>query len=474
MADATGKPGRVRVARRRPPSLDDVLDVVRDAVLAAGAEVYLVGGFVRDRLLGHTGKDIDFVQVGGDGIPMLAAVAAELGWAPPQQFERFGTGQIRGDGFILEVVRARAERYDPESRKPEVRPGTLEEDVWRRDFTVNALCQTFAGRILDVTGRGISDLRAGVLRTPLDPSETFAEDPLRMFRGARFVAQLGFTLAPGVLEAMREQAPRISVVSVERISEELRRLLVSPHVLAGFDVLAGSGLLRRVLPEIAAMRGVEQGGFHLYDVYEHTLRTVEHTPRDLITRVAALLHDVGKPPTHAIASDGRHTFYDHPQVGAVMAREILTRLRFSNDDIAAVAMLVRLHLRPIQYQPESFGDSAVRRLINDAGDQRARMLDIARADTNASSFPTTAVIDELEARMARLDAGGKVSALRDLLDGDELVATVGRSPGPWVGRLKRRLQQTVLDGEIAPGDADAARAWLRAHPEVIAAVLADN
>src|SRR5262249_30335585 len=152
------------------------------------------------------------------GVSLFARVATELGWSRPQQFERFGTAQIRGDGFVLEVVRARAERYDPESRKPDVRPGTLEEDVWRRDFTVNALHQTFSGRVLDITGRGLADLRAGILRTPLDAAETFSEDPLRMFRGARFVAQLGFTLAPGVLDAMRAQAPRIAVVSVERIS----------------------------------------------------------------------------------------------------------------------------------------------------------------------------------------------------------------------------------------------------------------
>lgn len=468
MSERTRERGGVRVVTPHPPTLEHVLDVVRDAALAAGAEVYMVGGFVRDRLLGTAGKDIDFVQVGGDGIPLLASVAATLGWAPPQQFERFGTGQIRGDGFILEVVRARAERYDPESRKPDVRPGTLEEDVWRRDFTANALCQTLDGRVLDLTGRGIEDLRAGVLRTPLDPSETFSEDPLRMFRGARFVAQLGFTLAPGVLEAMREQAARISVVSVERITEELRRLLVSPHVLAGFDVLAESGLLERVLPEIAVMRGVEQGGFHLYDVYEHTLRAVELTPPDPITRVAALLHDVGKPATHAMTTDGRHTFYDHPQVGATMARDVLTRLRFSNDEIAIVSNLVFLHLRPIQYKPDAYGDSAVRRLIADAGDQRTRMLDIARADTNASSFPTTEVIDELEARMARLDAGGQVSQMRDLLDGDELIAMAGRPAGPWVGRVKRRLAQSVIDGEIEPGDADGARSWLRAHPDVLA------
>lgn len=455
------------VVARRPPSVDDLLDIVRTAAEASPAEVYLVGGFVRDRLLGVAGKDIDLVQVDGDGIPLLAAVAAELRWAPPQQFERFGTGQVRGDGFVLEVVRARAERYDPDSRKPEVRPGTLEEDVWRRDFTVNALCQTLTGRLLDVTGRGVADLRAGVLRTPLDASDTFSEDPLRMFRAARFVAQLGFVLAPGVLEAMQANADRIAVVSVERITVELRRLLLSPHPHAGFDVLADSGLLERVLPEIAAMRGVEQGGFHLYDVYEHTLRAVELTSPDVITRTAALLHDVGKPPTHALAADGRHTFYDHPQAGAQMARDILTRLRFSNDEIATVAALVRLHLRPIQYEPESFSDTAVRRIIRDSGDLRSRMLDIARADTRASSFPTTEVIDELEARMARLDAREEISQLRDPLDGNELVALAQRPPGPWVGDVKRRLEEAVLDGELPPGDGDAARAWLRAHPEVL-------
>ena len=458
----------VRMPDLRPRTVDDVLDVVRRAAEDSGAEVYLVGGFVRDRLLGKPGKDVDLVQVGDDGIPLLDATAAELGWARAQRFERFGTGQVRGDGFVLEVVRARAERYDPESRKPDVRPGTLEEDIWRRDFTVNALCQTLGGRVIDITHRGIADLRAGILRTPLDAAETFSEDPLRMFRAARFVAQLGFTLAPGVLEAMRAQAERIKVVSIERIAEELRRLLRSDNVLAGFDVLADSGLLQLVLPEVAAMRGVEQGGFHIYDVYEHTLRATEHTEADIVTRSAALLHDVGKPPTHALAPDGRHTFYDHPQLGAQMARAILTRLRFSNDEIAAVSALVRLHLRPIQYDQDTFSDAAVRRLIRDSGDLRARMLDIARADTRASSFPTTDAIDELEARMARLDAGGQVSRLHDLLDGNEIVAIAQRPPGPWVGHVKRRLEEAVLDGELAPRDAAAAREWLRAHPEVLA------
>ncbi len=449
------------------PQVEDVLDAVRAAAGEAGVETYLVGGFVRDRLLGRTGKDIDLVAVGADGIPVLALVASRFGWPRPQQFDRFGTGQIRGDGFVLEVVRARAERYDPESRKPDVRPGTLEEDVWRRDFTVNALCQTLDGRVIDITRLGLDDLRHAVLRTPLEPGETFAEDPLRMLRCARFVAQLGFTPVPAVLPAMRLHAGRVAILSVERISEELRRLLVAPHPRLGFAVLRDGGVLQRVLPEVSAMQGVEQGGHHIYDVYEHTMRALDGAPADLLTRTAVLLHDAGKPPTHALAPDGRHTFYDHPQVGARMARDVLSRLRFSNDEIDRVSQLVRLHLRPIQYDEATFSDSAVRRLVRDAGDLRDRMLDVARADTLASSFPTIAGIDELAQRMERLDAGGELSRLRDPLDGDEIMALAGRGPGPWVGRVKAALHDAVLDGSIAPRDSAAARAWLQTHRELL-------
>lgn len=447
--------------------MEDVIDAVRDAAAALGAEVYLVGGFVRDRLLGSAGKDLDLVSVASEGEPVLRAVADRFGWPQPQRFDRFGTAQVRGDGFVVEIVRARSERYDPESRNPDVQPGTLEQDVWRRDFTVNALCQTLDGQVVDVTGMGIDDLRAGVLRTPLEPNDTFAEDPLRMFRGARFVAQLGFTLVDGVVEAMRAQAHRADILSVERVSEELRRTLVAPHPRAGFDVLLQGGLLERVIPELVAAIGIAQGGFHRYDVYEHTLRAVELAPPDLVTRTATLLHDIGKPPTHAVAADGRHTFYDHPAVGAAIAREVLTRLRFSNDEIEAVMLLVRLHLRPIQYDRATFGDAAVRRLINDAGPQRQRMLDIARADTLASSYPSTADIDELASRMTRLDAGGEVSQLRDPLSGDEIMAIAGRGPGPWVGRVKNAIRDAVLDGAIGPGDDAAARRWLEEHRELL-------
>jgi len=427
-----------------------------------------VGGFVRDRLLGGAqGKDIDLVTVGTDPMPLLAAVAAGFGWHPPERFERFGTAQIRGGAWIIEGVRARAERYDPESRNPDVRPGTLEQDVLRRDFTVNALCQSLDGAVIDITGRGLDDLVAGILRTPLDPADTFAEDPLRMYRAARFVARLGFTLAPGTIEAMRAQAPRTSILSIERVSDEIRRLLVAPHPGAGIAVLREGGLLEHVLPELLAGVGIDQGGYHTHDVYGHTLATVDATRADLITRTAALFHDIAKPDTHVIAEDGRHTFYDHPQIGADMAREILTRWRFSNDEIDDVSLLVRLHLRPIQYERETFGDAAVRRLIRDAGPLRDRMLDLARADTTASAYPTLAELDELDERMARLDSGGMVSAMSDPLSGEELMAMAGRGPGRWVGLAKAAIREAVIEGTIPPGDRGAARAWVEAHPEIL-------
>ncbi len=449
--------------------LEDVLEAIQRAAETLGVETYLVGGFVRDRLLGGpASKDIDLVTIEIDPMPLLAAVASGFGWHPPERFERFGTAQIRGPGFVIEGVRARSERYDPDSRNPDVRPGSLEEDIERRDFTVNALCQTLDGRVIDITGRGLADLHDGVLRTPLDPAETFAEDPLRMYRAARFVAQLGFTLAPGTVEAMRAQAGRTSILSVERITDELRRLLISPHPGAGINVLRDAGLLDHVLPELLAGIGVEQGGFHIHDVYDHSVAALDAAPNDLITRTAALLHDIGKPATHVVVADGRHTFYDHAQVGADMARGILTRWRYSNDEIGAVTRLIRLHLRPIQYEREKFGDPAVRRLIVDAGDLRGPLLSLARADTLASSFPTLDELEELEERMNRLDSGGAVSAMQDPLTGDDLMAIAGRGPGPWVGRVKAALRDALLDGSIATGDTDGARAWIEAHRELLA------
>jgi poly(A) polymerase len=454
--------------RELPMTNAVVLEAIADATRARGVELYLVGGFVRDRLIGREGKDIDLLAVGDDGAGVLEDVAERFGWAPAQRFERFGTGQVRGDGFVVEAVRARAERYDAASRKPDVRPGTMEEDVWRRDFTVNSLCQTLDGRVIDVTGRGLDDLRAGILRTPLDPLLTFSEDPLRMFRAARFAAQLGFAVDPALRTAMRQTAGRATILSAERVAEELRRLLLADHPRAGLELLRDGGLLEPWLAELAPMIGQEQGGYHIYDVFDHSTHTVDATGRDLVTRLAGLLHDVGKPSTHVLDGEGKHTFYNHPAVGAELAEGLLGRLRFSNDEVAAVSLLVRHHLRPIQYRPDEWSDSAVRRLVRDIGEQRDRLIDLARADTRASSFPDTDAIDHLEARMAALDAGGSVSRMRPPLDGHRIMELAGgRGPGPWLRRVQGAIEEAILDGVIPAADADAAERWLAQHRHLL-------
>jgi poly(A) polymerase len=232
-------------------------------------------------------------------------------------------------------------------------------------------------------------------------------------------------------------------------------------------VLHEGGLLAQVVPELEAMVGVEQSGYHCFDVFDHTLHAVQAAPPDLVTRLAVLLHDVGKPPTHAVAEDGRHTFHEHPRVGAEMAERILGELRFSGDEIRDVSTLVLLHLRPIQYQHDTHGDAAVRRLIRAAGPLRPKLLDVARADTRASSYPGTAEIDELAERMERLDRDGGFSRMVPPLDGQAIMRLGGRGPGRWVGRVQEALREAMLEGEIPPGDAAAAETWLRAHPDLL-------
>ena len=459
-------PVRVRAIRPRL-DLAEVLEALSASAAELHLDAFLVGGFVRDRLLGRESKDIDVVVVGSNGVSLLERVAGRLGWARPAVFERFATAQVRGGGFIVEVVQARAERYDPGSRKPDVRPGSLEDDISRRDFTVNALAQRFDGRILDVTGRGLDDLRAGILRTPLDPVDTFSEDPLRMFRAARFVAQLGFRLAEGVEEAMRAMAHRTSILSAERVREELSRLLVSDHPREGMEVLRRTGLLEVWIPELLPMVGVEQGGWHLYDVWEHSLRAVELAPLELVTRLGCLFHNSGKPQTHVVAADGRHTFHDHPRAGAEISAAVMSRLRFGNEEIEQVRALVLHHMWPIQYRPGEVGDSAVRRFIRTMGELRPRILEVARADTRASAYEDVEAIDELERRAAELDAGSQVSRLRPPLDGHELMERAGRGPGPWVGRVQRALLDAILDGEIPADDHGAARRWLDGRPDLL-------
>jgi len=420
---------------------------------------WAVGGFVRDHLLGRPHPDLDVVVEGGDALKLAERFAELAGTRKPVLFPRFGTAQVTWGDRLVEFATARAESYLPESRKPEVRPATLEADLERRDFTVNALLMDLDGQVHDPLGRGRADLEARVLRTPREPDQTFDDDPLRMLRAIRFAAQLGFELAPDLLPAMRGLRDRLRppVLSVERTADELRKMLVSERPALALELMEAAGLLEVVLPELAACRGVEQRGYHHADVYQHTLETVAATPPRLTERLAALFHDVGKPVT----AGGDGSFHGHDLKGAEMAMEALGRLRFSNAETERVARLVRLHLRPVFYE-STWSDAAVRRLARDAGDLREPLLALARADIAASDYPHPEKLDELEDRL-RAVLEESPSRIRVPVSGEDVMRELKLPPGPEVGRIKEKIEDLVLEGELEP-DRQAILAYLRRLP----------
>jgi poly(A) polymerase len=316
------------------------------------------------------------------------------------------------------------------------------------------------GKIHDPLGAR-ADLEAKILRTPADPAQTFADDPLRMLRAIRFAAELGFELAPDLLPAMRRLKSRLAppVISIERIADELRRMLASERPKLALELLDQAELLGGILPEIEACKGVQQSGYHTHDVYGHTLLTVAATPPDLLLRVAALFHDVGKPAT----AKGDGTFLGHEEVGAEIAKAALERLRFSQKEIDVVVGLIRLHLRPVFYRSE-WTDGAVRRLARDAGPLLHRLMLLARADIAASAYPEPEKLDELQ---SRLDAVRQEhpSRLAPLISGEEIMRIRGVGPGPEVGRIKQKLEELVIDGEVQPNQ-DAVIDYLSAHPDL--------
>jgi poly(A) polymerase len=347
-----------------------------------------------------------------------------------------------------------------------VSPGTLKDDVMRRDFTVNTLLMDWDGSVLDLTGRGLADLASRRIVTPLEPQSTFDEDPLRMLRAIRFAATLDFTLDPSVEAAIRDQSARLQppTVSMERIRDEFSKLLVAEQVGRGLELLDATRLLVRIVPQLEAGKGMQQGGWHSHDVFGHALLAATLAPPDLTTRLAALLHDVGKPAVHELR-EGKPTFIGHQEVGAVMAGNALRHLRYPGEMADAVTTLIRLHMRPIQYDPQGWEDKAVRRLVRDAGDQLDRLLALARADMRASHYPDVKKIDDLEARIRRLDAGA-IAAIRSPLTGEELMKRFGRPPGAWIKRVKSALEEAIVDGALA-SDAQAAWNYLDAHPELL-------
>jgi poly(A) polymerase len=446
----------------KPVALSDeeLLRLLKQAADDQGVRAWVVGGYVRDKLLRRPHPNPDVVVEDGDALTLAERFAGLAHAEPPVTFERYGTAQVSLTGHLVEFVTARAESYASESRKPDVRPATLEEDLRRRDFTINTLLMDLDGKIHDPLG-GRKDLEARILRTPTDPLRTFSDDPLRMLRAIRFASQLGFELAADLLPAMRQMKSRLAppVLSVERSADELRQMLASERPRLALELLDAGGLLEVILPELAACKGVKQTGYHTHDVYGHTLLTVERVPADLIVRLAALFHDVGKPST-AIA-DG--AFTGHEVVGAAMARSALERLRFSQKEIEAVVLLVRLHLRPVYYRSE-WADGAVRRLARDAGDQLDRLMALARADIAASAYPEPEKLDELQARIEAV-LHERPSRLAPVVTGEDVMRVLSIAAGPDVGRIKQRLQELVIDGVIAP-TREAVLDFLASHPDL--------
>ena len=398
------------------PGVEPLLDVLEAEANARGVQTLLVGGYVRDRVMGRDAHELDVVVVGGSGTELATAVAARLGQREPVIFERFGTAQLNAGDFLMEFVSARAESYPPESRKPDVRPATLEEDIRRRDFTCNTLLAGRDGEVIDLTGRGLKDIEARLLRTPLPAAETFAEDPLRAVRAIRFAVSLDFKMDDGIMPAIAANLGRLgTVVSVERVNLELRKMLLSDRPGKAFHLMRETGVLAKLMPEVEAMAGVEQSGFHNLDVFGHTLAALDAVaqrpqphlePKDeTVLRLGVLLHDCGKPAT-AVPDGDRITFLRHPEVGAQLAAEMLKRLRFSNDEIDAVTRLILLHMRPIQYDPETWSDGAVRRLVRDSGEVLPALVELARADMEASAYPADEAarkLGDLERRIAAVD-----------------------------------------------------------------------
>ena len=384
----------------------------------------------------------------------------------------FGTIGCRKGEWQVEITTYRSEAYDPTSRKPEVDFGdNLDGDLGRRDFTVNAMAVRLPGRELEDPYGGVVDLAHRVLRTPGKPEDSFSDDPLRMMRAARFVAQLGFTVDPAVVAAMTAMASRIEIISAERVRDELVKLICAPYPRLGLSLLVETGLADLVLPELPALK-LERDEHHPHkDVYEHTLTVLEQAidlePRlpgdgpDFVSRFAALMHDIGKPRTRRFVEDGTVTFHHHDVVGAKMTRKRMKALRFSNDQIDAVGQLVEQHLRFHGYGSGEWTDSAVRRYVRDAGDQLERLHVLTRADCTTrnqrKADKLRRTYDELEERIARLSEEEELASLRPALDGNQIMEILGIGAGREVGTAYKFLMELRLDqGVMSPDEAKAA------------------
>lgn len=437
---------------------DPIFRVISEAGTNLGFPTYVVGGYVRDLVLGRPGKDLDFVCV-GSGIKLAQQVAKDLGGVPVTIFKTFGTAMIKRGDHELEFVGARKESYREDSRKPIVEDGTIEEDQWRRDFTINAMAislnkETY-GALVDPFG-GIQHVKEKLIKTPLDPNLTFSDDPLRMMRAIRFAAQFNFDIEADTFEAIAKNVDRLSIVSMERVIVELNKIILSPVPSYGFKLLFQCGLLKKFFPEMVALHGVEyQDNKAHKDNFFHTLQVLDNVSKvseDLWLRWAAILHDIAKPATKRFDKEVGWTFHGHEDKGARMVPGIFRRLKLPmNEKMIFVQKLVRLHLRPIALVKE-VSDSAIRRLLFEAGDDVDALMKLCRADITSKNNDKVAKylrnFEQVEQKMIDLEARDKIRNFQPPISGDEIIKMFNILPGPIIGEIKEEIKEAILEGII--------------------------
>ncbi len=459
------------------PSDSPLFPLLAQAAATLGQPAWVVGGYVRDRALNRPSTDVDVVTL-GDGPALARAFAKRLPGKPRVSvFAAFGTAQVvlpaAWGGGEVEFVGARKESYRGESRKPEVEPGTLDDDLARRDFTINALALSLNeadyGAVVDQYA-GLTDLQARTIRTPLDPDITFTDDPLRMLRAVRFATQLGFDIDPDTFDALTRNKERLSILSQERITTELNKIILSAKPSYGFKLLFQSGLLPLILPQLVALHGVEKVGKHAHkDNFYHTLQVLDNLvvaqpDASLWLRWAALLHDIAKPATKKYYPAQGWTFHGHEEKGARWVPGIFTKLKLPlGEEMRFVQKLVRLHLRPIALVKDVVTDSAVRRLLFEAGDDVDQLMQLCRADiTSKDSTKVQRYLhnfDEVTRKLREVEEKDQMRHFQPALTGDDLMHVFGLKPSKAVGELKSLVLEAILEGHIR-NEREAALAWL--------------